>query len=195
MFLSLKNHFTTDSYDFFTYNGKLKASKEAYDSRNDKLFFERVAKEYSATELKDFFVSNLLADRLYITTMIEEGTDALNEYKKYIARKQSLSYVFGEECDYLFSTYNLDEIFATKANGYPMIVISYLQGKISIDTLTILDEFVKFRTKFDDFYQNDVIWRKLSMKINKYRGFCNFDRNKTKKILLEQVNDLMTKPI
>ena len=51
LFLAIRTHFTNDKYDFFQMNGKLRATKESYERRSDKHFFDKVAKLYDVQEL------------------------------------------------------------------------------------------------------------------------------------------------
>ena len=39
-FLALKKHFTTDNYDYFKYNGKVRANLDTFMSRNDAYSFD-----------------------------------------------------------------------------------------------------------------------------------------------------------
>ena len=42
LYLALKQHFTPGrGYDFFKYNGKTNASKNAFETRKDKYFFHK----------------------------------------------------------------------------------------------------------------------------------------------------------
>ena len=72
LFLALRTHFTKDNYDFFVMCGKLRANKDSYNRRMDKTLFEKIARDYSAQELKGLFISNLLQDRHYIAEFIDE---------------------------------------------------------------------------------------------------------------------------
>ena len=60
---------------------------------------------------------------------------------------------------------------------------------ISIETMVILDDFLGFTTKFDKYYDNDIIWSKISTKINRYRPFLKYDKDKMKDILKGIVNE------
>ena len=43
MYLSLKLHFTTDTFDYFKYGNAAKASQQSFDSRRDKFFFVKLS--------------------------------------------------------------------------------------------------------------------------------------------------------
>ena len=58
-YLALKRHFTSD-YNYFKYNGKIRASEESFLRRNDRFFFRKLSKKYNKEELVDFYVSNFI---------------------------------------------------------------------------------------------------------------------------------------
>ena len=59
MYLALQRHFSTN-YDYFQYNGKVKASKDAYSARNDIFSFEKLTKIIRKEDREDFFVAHFL---------------------------------------------------------------------------------------------------------------------------------------
>lgn len=188
LFLALRTHFTNIRYDFFQMHGKLRATKKSYLQRNDKSFFERLAKEYNSTELRDFYLANILEDKYYITEMIND--EAKNAYDNYTRRRQSLSYIYTDELGRLFDK-GLQVPFTVNNNSYPRLVLLFLRREISIETLVILNDFTGFTSKFDKYYDNDVIWPRISRKINKYKPFLKYDKEKMTdilKIVIKEVN-------
>ena len=186
LFLALRTHFSNDKYDFFRMHGKLKATKESYLKRNDKWFFEKLAKEYTAEELRDFYVANFLEDKHYITDLIDEEANLV--YTDYQRRRQSLSYVCANDMDRIFDKDDLKLPFATSDDRYPDLVILFLRKSVSLETLVVLDDLTGFTSKFDKHYADDVIWPKISQKISKYRPFLKYDKAKMKNILKGKVN-------
>lgn len=187
LFLALRTHFTNAKYDFFQFNGKLRVTKETYERRNDKYFFEKVAKELSCDELKDFYISNLLKDKHYITELLDdEATQNLTEYNR---RRQSLSYIFTSELDRVFRN-GITNSFVIRDGVYPDIISLYLRGSVSPETMVITNNFLPFFPKFDKYLgEADPIWSKISLKLNKYRPFLKYDRDRFKRILKEKIND------
>ena len=57
-FLALKLHFTSNSYDYFKYNGKCNVTVSSFNKRREKFFFKKLSREYNSEELVDFLVSN-----------------------------------------------------------------------------------------------------------------------------------------
>ena len=43
-YVALKNHFKSDSYDYFKYKGKARVKEETFLKRKDKFFFEKIRK-------------------------------------------------------------------------------------------------------------------------------------------------------
>ena len=54
LYNALKIHFSSDSYDFFKYNGKTNVSKQSFTTRKDKYSFYKLSRKYSLEDLRDF---------------------------------------------------------------------------------------------------------------------------------------------
>ena len=95
MYLSLKLHFTTETFDYLKYGNTAKASQQSFDSRRDKFFFVKLSRTFKEDELREFFVANMIVeDKVYPATLVREGA---KNYQEYLKRKQSLSYRFKED--------------------------------------------------------------------------------------------------
>ena len=185
LFLALRTHFINDKYDFHASHGKTSASKDSYNKRLDKALFDKVARDYNAKELRDLFLSNILQDRHYIAEFIDEQAELV--HTDYTRRRQSLSYVCANDLDRIFNTHGIKKSFATSSNRYPDIVTLFLRGNIALETLVILDDVTGFTKKFDIYYEDDVIWPKISRKIRKYRPFLKYDKSKMRKVIIDLV--------
>ena len=140
LFLALRTHFNNNKYDFFQFHGKLKVNKESYIKRQDKHFFEKMAKEFDMKTLRDFFIANFLKDKHYITDLIDdEAVSNLNEYHR---RKQALSYIFANELDRIFRN-SVTGSFVISNGVYPDIVGLYLRGTVSPETMVIINDFIR----------------------------------------------------
>jgi hypothetical protein len=186
LFLALRTHFTSAKYDFFQMNGKLRATKESYLKRNDKAFFEKVAKLYNAEELKNFYIANFLEDRHYITDMLEE--DAHGAFYELQKRQQSLSYIFKNDMDRVFE-HDCKRAFSIVDGEYPHIINLTLRQSIAFESAVILNDFIPYTDKFDKYLgDDDIIWSRLALKVRKYRPFLKYDSDRIKAILKEKVN-------
>jgi uridine kinase len=178
LYLAIRQHFTRKSYDFFKYHGRVTAKPETLRKRNDRYCFQKLAIRYDDKSLLDLLVSNALVDRTYVHDLLDEDANCC--MVAYRARRESLSYRFNEETTKLFRT-DPKQLFKTRKNEYPEIMISP-------ETMVILDGFIHFMDKYDSFYgENDLLWPKVGMKIQKYRPFLQYDREKFKEILKDKL--------
>jgi len=181
-YLAMKNHFTKDNYDYQKYRGKVRATNAAFYKRRDRFWFEKFARQKNDKEIEEFFVSNFVSttdpETMWIGEMIKEGENRYIDWKKKI---QSLSYIFKEEANSLFEENNVNEVFDC-SSGHPLILKSYLGGKISLETLVICDRIFEYREDFDKKLQ-DPVWEIVSRKIRKYSPWINIDVPIYKKIL------------
>ena len=185
-YLSLKNHFTKDKYDYHKYRGKVRATNAAFYKRKDRFWFEKLARQKKDNEVEEFFVSNFIyttdPGTMWIGEMIKEGEGRYQEWKK---KTQSLSYIFKEEVGSLFDDKKVDEVFDC-STGHPLILKSYLGGNTSLETLVICDRILEYRKDWDK-KLDDPVWETVSRKIKKYSPFLNIDVSRYKKILKETV--------
>ena len=185
-YLSLKNHFTKDHYDYIKYRGKTIATKQAFYKRKDRFWFEKFARQKSDKEVEEFFVSNFIYSTdpgtMWIGEMMKEGEGRYTDWKKKV---QSLSYIFREEVESLFDDKEVDEIFDC-SKGHPPILKKYLGGDITLETMVICDIIFGYAKNFDKKLK-DPVWETVSRKIRKYSPFLNIDVFRYKKILKEVV--------
>lgn len=180
-YLALKNHFTKDSYDYHKYQGKSRASLQSFYKRKDRYWFEKLSRQKEEKDVVDFFVANFTScsdpQTLWIGEIIKEGE---SRYKSWQRKIQSLSYLFKEESQQLFDN-KFEEIFDC-SKGHPLILKSFLIGKISLETLVIYDKIFFFGKNFDKKLL-DPVWETTSLKMKKYSPFLHIDVFQYKKIL------------
>ena len=185
-YLSLKNHFTKDSYDYFKYCGKSRASLQSFYKRKDRMWFEKVARQKTDQEVVDFFVANFVScndpETLWIGEMIKEGEGRYQNWQKKI---QSLSYLFKEESQSIFDENKFEDVFNC-SKGHPPLLKKFLTGKVSLETLVIYDKIFSYSSNFDKKLK-DPVWETVSRRIKKYNPFLNIDIFKFRKILKEIV--------
>ena len=185
-YLSLKNHFTKDHYDYHKYRGKTRATVQAFYKRKDRFWFEKFARSKNDKEVEDFFVSNFIYSTdpgtMWIGEMIKEGEGRYTEWKKKV---QSLSYIFKEEAENIFEEKKVDDVFNC-SKGHPPILKSYLGGSTSLETIVICDIILGYGKDFDK-RLNDPVWETVSRKVKKYKPFLNINVPHYKKILKEVV--------
>lgn len=187
-YLSLKSHFTNPKYDYFKYNKKVRATLTSFNKRKDKYFFEKSSRKYSDKEVVDFLVSNFVAadnpQNLWIGEIINSGE---RTYAEWMRRQQSLTYLFKEQSNELFSETKLEDALNC-SKGHPPILKGFLSGKICLETLVIYDRIFQFSKRFDKKLL-DPVWETVSLKISKYAPFLNTDIFQFKRILREIIDE------
>ena len=184
----MKSHFTNRKYDFFKYGGKSRATMTSFNKRKDKYWFEKTSRKYSDEEIQNFLLANFVStdnpQNLWIGEIINSGE---RNYSQWMKRKQSLTYLFKEQSNELLLDNNLNEVFDC-SKGHPPILKKYLGGKMSLETLTILERIFSFVQNFDKKLK-DPVWESVSLKLKKYIPFININMHTYKKILRDIVND------
>lgn len=185
-YLSMKSHFTNSKYDFFKYGGKSRATMTSFNKRKDKYWFEKTSRKYSDKEIVDFLLSNFVSSdnpqNLWIGEIINSGE---RTYAEWMRRQQSLSYLFKEQSEELFSQAKLEDVFNC-SKGHPPILKKFLSGSLSLETLVIYDKIFSFGKNFDKKLL-DPVWETVSLKISKYNPFLNINMFQYKKILRELI--------
>ena len=178
-YIALKNHFRSDSYDYFKHRGKTRLKEQSFLKRKDKFFFEKLENKYKE-DLVDFFVCNLVTDQnSWIGTMVGDKAErTFNEWKK---RKQSLKYSFKEDIirikDYIDShDVSFDDIFTCQDDQHPIILKLLISEEISIESFIILDRVLNFIRHINNFLLDEYIWSEYNKKIIKYSPFVTIDK-------------------
>lgn len=188
-FLALKSHFTKESYDYFKYNKKTRASLQSFYARRDRYWFEKLSRQKNEKQIENFFVANFVASRdsesLWIGEIIKNGEEVYIGWERKI---QSLLYLFKQESNSLFENHELNEIFDC-SSGHPILLKKYLSGNISLETLVIYEKIFSYIKHFNKKLK-DPVWETVRLKIQKYTPFINIDiapyRKVIKTIVLEK---------
>ena len=183
-YLALKLHFDSVNYDYFKYNGKVSASLKSFEKRKDKYYFVRLAKKYTNKTMIEYYVANFIVGNKWIGNM-NEGT-----YKDWLAKVQSIEYIFGNDVEKLLTMEpNFDIIFNSDQGNHPKIVKAYLGKKITLETLVIFETLLYFRKSFDKVINEQYIWPKISQCIEKYEPFLEVNKWKLKSIAVNKVQE------
>lgn len=187
-YLSLKNHFTKEKYDYHQFCGKSKCSLKTFYNRKDRFWFEKLSRQKDDKEVLEFFIASFVdcidPQSLWIGEIIRTGEVNYTQWQKKV---QSLLYIFKEESTDLFTENMVNDIFDC-SKGHPPVLKKFLGGKISIETLVIYDRIFLFRNDFDK-KLSDPVWQTVSLKIKKYSPFLHIDVFRFKKVLQEIIVD------
>jgi len=191
-YLSVRNHFTNDNYNFFKFGGKTKASSSAFEKRRDRYIFDKVSKDYKDDEVALLFVSNFVAkEKFWIgNTLSEESRNIYTMWRKKI---QSLSYIFENDVKVIIDEINdreidFDSVFKIQDGQHPIILRLTLADRISLESFLILNKILDFFPQFNRRIEETIIWPDFYKKCVKYEPFVKVDMTRFKFILKKQLN-------
>ena len=183
-YLALKLHFDSGNYDYFKYNGKVSASLKSFENRKDKYHFVRLAKKYDHITMIEYYVANFIVGNKWIGDM-GEGI-----YKEWLAKVQSIEYIFGNDVEKLLTLEpNFDIIFNSDQGNHPKLLKAYLGKKITLETLVIFQKLLYYRKTFDNEIKEQFIWPKIGRLIEKYEPFLEVNKWKLKSIAISKVEE------
>jgi len=188
LYTALKLHFTSDSYDYQRYNGKTNVSKETFTRRKDRYYFYKLSRKYGLEQLRDFYVANFVSGNdKWVGSMLQDGEE---NYTKWTKIQQSLTYPFENDIIYMSDKHHpLDWIYPRNGNDYPMLLKEMMQGGIALETVVILVDMMELLPMWKERIQEDIIWPSYKLTIQKYIPFVNYDKNKFRNILRENIKE------
>ena len=183
MYCAMKAHFGNTDYDFITYKGKSRVSRDSFYKRKDRFFFVKLSRKYKEyNEIRDYFISNFIKDRNgYISSFNNEN------YENWKIRRYSFYGIFSEEIKPFVKEFN--PLFEVKKSEHPKLMKEFLGGRLSLETLIVLDELVKFTKKWNQKLKDDIIWLDLKKIMNDYKRFLTIDKNKYRIQLLNLIEE------
>lgn len=186
VYVALKNHFNSPSYDYFKYEGKVRAGYQAFERRNDKHFFDILAKH---KDPERYILANIVEhDPNIWASQIANEQEAERNYRKWLGRNESLTYVFTNDLDALDQNFN-DNIIVQDGQ-HPKLLKYVIQKRVSIETLIILNTLCSFFKYWSRNINEDIIWPKYKSLAKKYAPFVKFDKDKMKRIVVDKFHGL-----
>ena len=187
LYHALKLHFTSDSYDYFKYQGKSNVSYTNFANGSGKYQFAKLSRKYNLNEMKSFLIANFIEGKGdWIGNLLSEGDEY---YSKWQKRIQSLTYNFTNDIIFILEAYNDDREapFKVFKGQLPDLLGLVLRDKITIETLCILDDILNFLPRWKKEINDDIIWPSHYRLIIKYKPFVEYDKEKFKNILKENI--------
>ena len=189
MYLALKQHFTKPDYDFWKYNGKLRANEKSFEQRQDRYFFKKLATKYSGAKLLEYFVANFVDNPKGYLRSFSDDT-----YTKWRIHQESFTYKFKEDVNLLLDDScfthqeTFDRMFRVTSGQHPKIIKHYLSGDITLETLVVFESCLGFVNNFDKTL-TDPIWKEIRMKVIKYQPFLRLNCQEYKSVILNTIKE------
>jgi hypothetical protein len=190
---ALKLHFTSESYDYFKYNGKTNVSKQTFTINKSKYQFYKLSRKYDTEELKNFYIANFIQGKGdWVGDLLQDGDE---NYTKWQKTQQSLTYTFENDIMYMFDSvdgadfWHIDDYFKPIDGGWPMLITKMMHDKISLETVCILVDILGCMPKWEKQITEDIIWPTHRRIIKKYTPFIQYDKEKFTKFLKEKIKE------
>ena len=183
MYCAMKAHFGKGDYDFVTYKGKTRIKRDTFYKRKDRSFFVKLSRKYKTEqEIQNYFVANFIKDKKgYIANFNDEN------YESWKLKRQGFFDLFEVEMKPLVEAF--EDLFTVTNGQHPKLMREFLGGRVSLETLIILDELVNFGPDWNKQLEDDIIWIDLDNLMNNYERFLTIDQEQYKIRLLKLIEE------
>jgi hypothetical protein len=182
--MAIKLHFTSKKYDVFQTRGQVKGTRDTFLSRNDRYIFQKLGQKYDDREIIQFFVSNFAYGN---DTAIYGNSEAEELYSEWQRRKQSITKIFIDDLTNIMNIcdvhrFNTDGIFKSKNGELPVLTSMFLSGKITVETLRIIDDIQPFLDSWENDPMLKIVMGDKLLRAEKLKGFVKYDKDKITKV-------------
>lgn len=179
-YLALKLHFTSPSYDFVKYGGKVSASVSSYETRRDRYQFEKLSRHPDPFGV---MLAHLSRDA---KTWIGGISPTSDTYKSFVKRNDALAYTVRDDLGRLKDT--LDSNLEVPEGQHPYLLSALLGETVSLETVCVIQAVFNFVPYWDEAILDPVIWPENRMKVVKMLPFLEFDRAKMKEVITSNID-------
>ena len=187
-YLALKLHFTTDTFNVFQNKGHVRGSFEAFNARNDKHLFDKLARKFSTDkELIQWMVAQFVYGNPNFIYNTAEG-DA--HYIEWVKVKESITKTFTDDLNVLQleaekNGYTLSDLFNCTLNEIPVIIKLYLGKRINPQSLSILASMHKPIQELGNNTNIELLVGDELRIVYKLHGFLKYNKEKLQKLYKE----------
>jgi len=192
-YLAIKLHFTTEKFNVFENRGNVKGTREAFNARNDRYIFEKLATKFdNDRDIIQFFVANFAYGN---GNAIYEGKTAEDNLTEWNRRKQSISQIFIDDLAKLLTYIEVNRLPAEAVlnfvdDEYPVALKLFIGGQISIETLNILQEYYPVVEEWSKNSAVQHIWSDELLRIKKLTGFVKYNKIKAGKVFTHFMEEI-----
>lgn len=184
-YIAIKLHFSKDNFDVFKNRGVVKGTREAFNARNDRYIFEKLARKYPVDkDIIQYFVANFAYGS---DSVVYSQDDAESNLIEWTRRKESITKIFSDDCSTILMDAYKKKLKESSVknftfNQYPSILTLYLGKQISLETLRIIDDFEPVIETWKSNSSMILLWENEIRRVDKSRGFVKYDSQKVQSI-------------
>jgi hypothetical protein len=192
-YLAIKLHFTTEKFNVFENRGNVKGTREAFNARNDRYIFEKLAAKFTTDkDIIQFFVANFAYGN---GNAIYEGKEAEDNLVEWNRRKQSVSQIFIDDLAKLLTYIEVNRLPTSSVlnfvnDEYPVALKLFIGGQISIETLNILEDYHPIVEHWSQNSSVKHIWSDELLRIKKLTGFVKYNKIKASKVFTHFMEEI-----
>lgn len=192
-YIAVKLHYTKDSFDVFKNRGNLKGTREAFNARNDRLMFDKLARKYPVDkDLIQYYVANFAYGNDAAVYSFDDAESNLLEWNR---RKQSITKIFQDDCSKIIldackNKIKSDAVLNLTNKGYCSILKLFLGNQITLETVRIIDDMLPVLHSWKQNESMLLLWENEIRRIEKSKGFVSYDRDKIVKVFNNFMEDL-----
>ena len=181
---ALKLHFTTKSFDYHKYAGKIKSNSKKFEQTLNKVWAQKLSKH---KDVETFLLANIVADpKIYIRDLTDSQR-CEKIYLDFVKRNQILGYLFKQELDKID---DIKQACSVAKINHPEIFKKYLSRDISLETLSLMLDITGILPIWDSKMKDDIVWKLEGQKITKFIPFLPKEKNKFKRILVDKIKQI-----
>lgn len=171
-YLAVKRHFEPgSSYDYKKYNGKVSATMKSFEGRRDAFHFKRLAKH---PDVLGFLVANLSDNPKGWIGGLVGSREAQRKYEERKKKLEAIEYTVSSEMSRLGDDFNA--LISVHEDGtHPTLLSEHLAGRVSIETMAIVDKLISVTSYWEKFISSDVIVAQVIERIRKASSFLECD--------------------
>jgi len=183
-YIAVKLHFSTDGYDFFKYNGRVRSGR--INSR-DAGRLARIEKKYRGQELTDYLVANVAAGKTWVGDFSEKT------YLEWRRRVESLRYhlrdqvgIIAREC-----TGDPRRMWEPGESSYPPVLRLHMGRRLSLETMAATDMVLRYAGSWKKAYSSDVVVPDYARLIRKYVPFLaqRIERGAVEELMIDALRE------
>ena len=181
LYLAIKLHFTSEKYNVFQSRARVNATFAAFERRADRVMFARLARLYPR---EPDLIKFLAANFLYGHVPLYDVTTAATNLRKFVARREAMSYNFMSDLRYLDEMSSDKRIPLNEMIRNPVIMMNVVGTEsITIETVCILHDLLDITKSWDPDDVTLIVWREEIIRIRKSTRFIRYNKGSIEKII------------
>ncbi len=173
-YVALKNHFTTDTYDFIKYGGKVSVKENTFRKRADLSLFCKLAQWLPESKAVPFLLSHFIElSSFSIHYVFENPIKSQKIFDRWKERTSSILDLYQEDIRTIAkeSAGSWKNCIQQTDSDYPLLFKLVMGNKISPETYSLLDDLFQQTSRSYKGLDMDVLFLSMNLKYRKYRVF------------------------